>query len=135
MRALALTLLVLMAPAFGATKNLQSAKLVRVSEMGIRRAAIKIVMPTFPEVARKRGASGVAVAELEFNAEGAVIRLQILESPDPVIKVAVAEAVQKWKFQPQTLNGEPVNIVGKLTFYYLVDGRGGGRVENPKQIN
>jgi TonB family protein len=123
-----------MAPALGATNNLQSNRTIRVSEMGMRRAATKIVMPAFPEAARKRGAKGVAVAELELNAEGVVVRFQILESPDPLIKVAVAEAVQKWKFQPQTLNGEPVNIIGKLTFYYLVDGHGEGRVENPKQI-
>src|SRR2546426_6486259 len=110
MRALVLTLLVLMAPAPGATNNLQSTRTIRVSEMGMRRAATKIVMPAFPETARKRGAKGVAVAELELNAEGVVVRFQILESPDPLIKVAVAEAVQKWKFQPQTLNGEPVNI-------------------------
>ena len=112
----------------------QSEKVVRVDELGIRKSASRIVMPTFPETARRRKAHGVAVVELQYNGTGDVTDIQVLESPDPTIKEALIDAVKQWKFRISTLNGKPLSVRGKLTFYYIVEKNGHARVENPRQF-
>jgi TonB family protein len=91
-------------------------------------------MPAFPEESRARGAKGVAVAELVFDPNGDVYRARILEAPDTPIKAAVLEAVKQWKFRPQFVDGSAVYIRGKLTFYYVINDRGEGVVNNPRQV-
>jgi TonB family protein len=91
-------------------------------------------MPAFPEESRTRGAKGVAVAELVFDPNGDVYRARILEAPDTPIKAAVLEAVKQWKFRPQFVDGSAVYIRGKLTFYYVINDRGEGVVNNPRQV-
>ncbi|HEX8139149.1 MAG TPA: energy transducer TonB [Pyrinomonadaceae bacterium] len=113
----------------------QSSRAITVNERSLRKMATRTVMPTFPEEAKKHGAKGVAVAELEFDDKGAVAQVEVLEAPDPLIKQSVIDAVKQWKFSPTTANENPVNVRGKLTFYYVIDERGEGRVENPKQFN
>ncbi|MDQ3665560.1 MAG: energy transducer TonB [Acidobacteriota bacterium] len=108
-------------------------RLIQVAELSLRKAATRIVMPEFPESAKKRGVKGLAVVEIEFDENGAVSKAVVLESPDRVIAEAVSHAVGQWKFQRQTLGGQPVHIRGKLTFYYVIDADGGGHVENPRQ--
>jgi len=107
-------------------------KLIKVSEISLRKLATKTVLPDFPEEAKKRGAKGVAVAQLEVDEKGDVAQVEVLEAPDPLIKKAVADATKQWKFKPSASSGEPVRIQGKLTFYYVID-RNEARVENPRQ--
>ncbi len=108
-------------------------KTIRVAEISLRRAANRIVMPVFPKASEANKVTGVAVAQIEFNAQGEVDKAEVLEAPDEQIKLAVAEAVKQWRFQPQQFDNETVRIRGKLTFYFVLDDRGRGRVENPKQ--
>lgn len=109
----------------------QSPKLIRITEVSLRRLATRTVMPGFPPEARRRGVRGVSVAQLDVDEQGSVAAVQVLEAPDDSIKSAVADAIKQWKFKPSTINGEPVMIRGKLTFYY-VNKNGKARVENPK---
>jgi len=92
-----------------------------------------MMMPSYPEESEKNGTRGVAVAQIEINARGDVDQVDVLESPDAAIKDSVSSAVKQWRFQPQTIQGEPVRIRGKLTFYFVIDQSGRGKVENPKQ--
>ena len=112
----------------------QSEKVVRVDELGIRKSAVKKVMPSFPEAARKRAAHGVAVVELQYNGAGDVTDIEVLESPHPAIAEALTDALKQWKFAVSTLNGKSISVRGKLTFYYLVEKNGRAHVENPRQF-
>ena len=112
-----------------------SPSIVRVAELSLRQAATKVVMPEFPEEAIKRNISGVAVIQIVFDESGEVVRAEILEAPDTVTGNAVVLAVKQWRFQPQKVNGDPVLIQGKLTFYFVIDRPGVGRVANPKQVS
>jgi len=107
---------------------------VKVDENSLRKIAVKRVMPGYPEESIKKGAKGVTVTELTVNSKGDVVELEVLEAPDEVIKQAVAGAVNQWKFKPTAAEGRPVSLKGKLTFYFVIDGRGGARVENPRQF-
>lgn len=108
---------------------------VKASEKSLRKIAVKTVMPTFPDESLKRGTKGVAVIELEIDVQGDVVYAKILEAPDTLTGEATIAAVKQWKFSPTTIGEHPVKVQGKLTFYFVIDERGGGRVENPKQFN
>jgi len=118
----------LSAPVVTAQKSMH----VKLSERSLRSRAVNIVMPGYPEESKKRGAKGVAVAQLEVDERGDVTQVDILEAPDGQIKGAITEAVNQWKFKPTTVGGQPVRVQGKLTFYYVIEG-GDARVENPKE--
>jgi len=109
----------------------RSLKTIRITETSMRRLATKVVMPEFPQEARKRGASGVSVAELEVDEQGDVSEVRVLEAPHESIKAAVVDAVRQWKFRRSTIGGEPVRVRSKLTFYYVNNGRK-ARVKNPR---
>lgn len=114
--------------------GLQTLKSVTVHETYLRKRATKTVPPGFPEQAKKRGAKGVVVAQINVDEQGEVARVEVLEAPDPLIKEAVIKAIEQWRFDPPTIGGKPVRIRGKLTFYYVIE-RGKGRVDNPRQFN
>lgn len=107
---------------------------VKVDENSLRKIAVKRVMPGYPEESIKKGVKGVAVTELTVNSKGDVVGLEVLEAPDEMIKQAVAGAVNQWKFKPTASEGRPVSLKGKLTFYFVIDERGGARVQNPRQF-
>lgn len=112
----------------------QAAQVIDVDEAGIRKSASKKILPVFPESSRKRLSQGVAVVQLIYNGDGTVDHVEVLEAPDSEIGEAVVAAVRKWKFKPSFIRGKPVNIRGKLTFYCVIDQKGIGRVQNPKQF-
>ena len=112
----------------------QTAQVVDVDEAGIRKSAYKKALPTFPESSRKRRSQGVAVVQLVYDGSGTVVKVEVLEAPDSEIGEAIVDAVRHWKFKPSSIRGKPVNIRGKLTFYCVVDQKGIGRVQHPKQF-
>jgi TonB family protein len=117
---------------FAVTANSQS--VIKVAELSLRKAATRVVMPEFPPEAIKRRVSGVAVIRILYDENGEVIKTKVLEAPDLLTGNAVLAAVKQWQFQPQKVNGEPVRIKSKLTFYFVIEG-GIGRVVNPKQVS
>ncbi|HKV37854.1 MAG TPA: energy transducer TonB [Blastocatellia bacterium] len=104
---------------------------IRVSEASLRKAAVKIVTPEYPEDSKKARATGVAVASVGTDTSGNVESVEIVEAPDSSIKKAVDSAVRQWRFGQAFAGGKPVKVLGKLTFYYIIDSDG-ARVENPK---
>jgi TonB family protein len=111
----------------------QELRYVIINEETLRRYAVEVVMPSYPQRARRRNAQGVAVVQLDVNEQGGVAGADVLEAPDPLIREAVVQAVRQWKFKPPTIHGKAVSIRGKLTFYYVIK-NGEGRVENPRQF-
>ncbi len=109
-------------------------KIVIVDEKGIRRSAVKAIMPVYPTDSLKKKISGVAVAEIQFNGEGNLTDVKILESPDSPIGKSVADAMRQWTFKPSQLEGKPISVRGKITFYFSINERGKGEVKNPKQF-
>lgn len=114
------------------TANSQTLQFVTVHESTLRKYATKVVMPSYPENARKRGAQGVVVAQVDVNEQGDVTKVEILEAPDPSIGEVVSDSIKRWKFKTPTIKGKAVRIKGKLTFYYKLENKV-GRVENPRQ--
>ena len=65
--------------------------------------------PTLPEFARTRGIYGTVSLEATVNERGAVTDIRIVNG-HPVLARAAADAVRRWRFQPATLNGRPVEV-------------------------
>jgi TonB family protein len=96
----------------------------KVSEHILRNAAATVVTPEYPSGAAQRGASGVAVAEVEFDSDGRPVRVEILEAPEPDIARAVERALWNWRLKPgSSVQGQPGHIKGKLTYYFVLQGR------------
>lgn len=117
-----------------AKKSSQDDLPIRVGEDGMRKSASKTVIPSYPEEALKKRQQGVAVVELQYDANGDVVSTTVLEAPAKSIGDAVVQAIKQWKFSPsKKQDGTPVSVRGKLTFYFDIDNEGNGRVQNPKQ--
>ncbi len=107
--------------------------LAKVPEPVFRRLINKLVIPVYPDGAKKRGEHGVAVAQIRLDEQGNLTDVQVLESPSGEIGEAVTNAVRQCKFKAATTDDGPVLVEGKLTFYFVIEG-GRGRVENPKKF-
>ena len=105
---------------------------LRYSEGVLRRKATKVVMPTYPEEAIKKGSQGVSVTQVFVDENGEVYRATVLEAPSPSISEAVERAVKQWRFTVSSLQRVRIRFQGKLTFYFVIEG-GKPRVENPRQ--
>ncbi|MBL8122479.1 MAG: energy transducer TonB [Blastocatellia bacterium] len=118
-----------------AEKRRAQERVVRVGEDGIRRSISKLTMPAYPNESLKKRVKGVVVAEIQFNGEGDLTDVKVLESPDTKTGDAVVTAARSWKFVPSQFEGKPISVRGKITFYFEVDGKGRGLVRNPKQFD
>jgi TonB family protein len=99
----------------------------------LRQWVKKSVMPGYPRQAKGRGVSGVAVAELKLDGRGALTSVTVLQAPDSSTTRAVEEAVRRWVFSvPPSESASSQGFVGKLTFYFVIDGKG-AYVRNPKR--
>jgi TonB family protein len=52
--------------------------------------------------------SGVPVLEVVINAEGIVESVVLLRQTTPEFDAKLAQVVRKWKFEPATLDGQPI---------------------------
>lgn len=113
---------------------LSQVEVISVGEDGMRKSAKTSVLPAYPDTSVKNKKSGVAVAELQYDGEGKVTNVKVLEAPDKDIDKAVETALRKWTFKPSTINGRPISVKGKLTFYFEQTDDNKGIVKNPKQF-
>lgn len=122
-------------PGQGPSGSTGTVPIVAVDELVMRRHAKVRVSPVFPRASVARRVEGVAVAALRVGTDGCVERVQVLQSPDDGIAMAITTAVKQWVFEPvQTLDSSrPAKVDTKLTFYYTVDHRGVGVILDPER--
>jgi protein TonB len=58
-------------------------------------------------MARQARVSGVVRIQATIGKDGKVKKMEVLSGP-PLLKQAAIDAVQKWVYNPSTLNGAPV---------------------------
>jgi TonB family protein len=74
--------------------------------------------PVYPIEAKRKHVTGTVIVEVTVDESGKVIKARSLCGPDILLRASV-EAAYKWRFGPTTLSGEPVKVIGTLTFNYL----------------
>jgi len=67
------------------------------------------VAPEYPAEARKNKVSGTVVLHVVISREGYVSRIVFVSGP-PELMAPSMNAVRQWKYQPTSLNGDPVEV-------------------------
>jgi TonB family protein len=92
-------------------------KLIRKSNGVLTESATHRVVPDSPPLARAARITGSVVVEVTVDEGGAVIAARAI-SGHPLLKDAAVNAARQWQFNPTTLSGVPVKVVGTLTFNF-----------------
>ena len=74
----------------------------------VKAFALTRVPPSYPDLAREAGVDGIVIVAAHVSADGTVIDTRI-EKSIPMLDTAAKDAVRKWRFQPATSNGQPVD--------------------------
>jgi len=71
--------------------------------------------PQYTEIARKARIQGVVIVEAIIDKGGNVTNVRVLKPLPMGLDQAAVDAVKRWKFEPATLNGKPVDVYYNLT--------------------
>lgn len=88
--------------------NVQAAKL------------INRIPADYPQSAKDRGIQGTVFLQAVILKDGRVGALEVLGSPDELLSQAATKAVQQWTYQPTLLNGNPIEVITKITINFTL---------------
>jgi TonB family protein len=66
--------------------------------------------PAYPKSAKERKVQGTVTLSAVISMEGRPLSIRVERSPDEDLASAAFEAVKNWRFNPGTLNGNPVEV-------------------------
>jgi TonB family protein len=75
------------------------------------------VMPEYPLVAKQAGIQGDVVVKTTIDDKGSVVNMQIVSGP-ALLRGAALAALRRWKYEPSTLNGQPISIQMLVTIKF-----------------
>ncbi len=78
---------------------------------------ITSVPPEYPTIAKSVGAEGSVVVEASIGPNGDVVSTKVI-SGLPILRQAAVDALRRWKYQPATLNGEPIPVQITVTIQF-----------------
>lgn len=80
------------------------------------------IQPEYPRDALRQGQEGYVALEFTVTAEGEVTNVAITEAePGGVFEEPVRDAIRRWRFQPATQGGEPVDQRVRHRFDFNLD--------------
>ncbi|HEV7373209.1 MAG TPA: energy transducer TonB, partial [Pyrinomonadaceae bacterium] len=79
--------------------------------------AISLPKPLYPSGAKMMRASGVVMVEVLLNEEGKVISARAVDGIISLRQAAV-DAARLARFSPTILSGQPVKVVGFITYKF-----------------
>ena len=82
-------------------------------------ALINRVEPDYPGVAVAAKVSGTVILEATVNEAGVVTDVKVLRSIILLDQAAI-KAVKQWRYQPLTLNGQPVPFILVVTVTFTL---------------
>lgn len=88
---------------------------MRIGPAEAMKSATSKVQPQYPSVARQMKIAGHVEVEAVIGPDGSVASAKAL-SGNPMLTQPAISAVEKWKFNPFTSNGEPTKAVVTLGF-------------------
>jgi TonB family protein len=75
------------------------------------------VTPQYPEPARQAGTQGDVVVRITVDKAGRVGDAKAISGP-PALRQAAIDAVQRWKYEPATVDGQPVAVQMTVTIRF-----------------
>ncbi len=88
--------------------NIQAAKLVHR------------VAPVYPPEAKQKGIQGSVFLQAVILQDGRMGAVEVLSSPDESLSNAATEAVQHWVYQSTLLNGNPIEVITRITINFTL---------------
>jgi periplasmic protein TonB len=80
--------------------------------------AIYTPKPEYPPLARLARIQGTVKMQAVIATDGTIQELQVL-SGHPLLIAAAKQAVERWRYQPTLLNGEPVEVVTEIDVNFI----------------
>jgi protein TonB len=78
--------------------------------------------PHYPEVALRIRYKGTVILKCVIDSSGQVVDIEVLR-PEPYgLTEAAVAAVKRWRFEPSTLNGKPVDVIYTLSVRFVPGG-------------
>jgi len=72
---------------------------------------LKKVQPIYPLAAKVSGTAGTVILHAIVGMDGTLLSLRVMNSQvDPELARAAVEAVNRWRYSPTLLNGDPVEV-------------------------
>lgn len=109
--------LTLVPAAYAQSDQRETPKLIRKSGGVLASEAIERVNPTYPPLAKAARVSGSVVVEVTIDHDGNVTSARAV-SGHPLLRDPAIAAARGWRFKPTLLSGQPVNVVGIITFNF-----------------
>jgi len=94
---------------------------VRVSSGTIAGMAISKPDPIYPPIAKAAHVQGAVILHAIISKQGTIEQLTIVSGP-PMLANAARDAVQRWRYKPYLLNGEPVEVETSITVNFTFGG-------------
>ncbi|MGI9101750.1 MAG: energy transducer TonB [Terriglobales bacterium] len=80
---------------------------------------IQQVKPEYPPLARTAGIQGTVVLSAIISRSGQIEGLRVL-SGHPLLVPAAIDAVQRWRYRPYLLNGQPYEVETQITINFTL---------------
>jgi TonB family protein len=77
--------------------------------------------PEYSEEARAAKINGTVLLQVVVGKDGIAHHINVLKGLDGGLDIKAVEAVQKWKFEPGTLNGEPVDVRAQIEINFRTE--------------
>ena len=77
------------------------------------------VDPVYPQLARQTGVEGAVVLQAVVNTKGELTKVRV-SSGNSLLAAAAVRAVQKWRYRPARLNGNPVEVPVQITLQFVL---------------
>ena len=75
--------------------------------------------PEYPPLAKMARIQGTVRLEAIISKDGTIQDLKVIQGHPLLVKAAL-EAVQRWRYQPTLLNGDPVEVVTEIDVNYTL---------------
>jgi protein TonB len=72
-----------------------------------------MIQPVYPPVAKAARVQGTVRLSATINREGKITELKVLEG-HPLLTAAACAVVEKWRYRPTLLDGEPVEVATEI---------------------
>lgn len=83
--------------------------LIRVSGGVMEGLSTHIVLPLYPEEAKKAHIEGSVLLDFFIKEDGTVVEIHPLSGPE-ILQQAAVDAAKQWTYKPYSLNGEPIAV-------------------------
>jgi TonB family protein len=112
---------------FDPRERIEEPHRVHLSERVMRSLLKNQAVPDYPNDARRKGIRGTVVLFLAVDEKGRVPSAKVA-SGDPFLATSAVEAAKRLRFRPYYLNGEAVEIDGRISYLFKYFPNDGGTV-------